>query len=155
MQRDLLTDKREWTMQRNCSLSPRQMAVAYVVLCLLSFSVATFFVLHGAWPVLVFSVLEMSAVTAAFLCHARHVADHEHIVLAQGCLTVETVLAGKMQQVQLEPYWTRVVMPRRGRDLIVLEARGVKVTVGGFVNEVRRAQFAEELRQELRGGLFG
>lgn len=154
MQRDLLTDKREWTMQRNCSLSPRQMAVAYGMLCLLSFLVATFFLLHGAWPVLMFTALELSGVTAAFLCHARHVADHEYIVLAQGCLTVETVLAGKVRQVQLKPYWTRVVMPRRARDLIVLESRGVKVTVGGFVNEARRVRFAEELRRELRGGLF-
>lgn len=154
MQRDLLTDKREWTMRRNCSLSPRQMALAYAALCAMSLSVATVAMLGGAWPVLAFSLIEISAVTAAFLCHARHVADQEHVVLAQGSLMVETVLGGKVRRVQLESCWTRVEMPRRARDLIVLEARGVTVTVGGFVNEAARARFAQELRQELRGGLF-
>lgn len=155
MQRDLLADKRVWTMRHNCSLSPRQMALAYALLCALSLAVATAAMLGGAWPVLAFSLLEILAVTAAFLCHARHVADREHVELVPGCLAVETVIAGKVRRVQLEPCRTRVVLPRRAGDLILLEARGVTVAVGGYLNAARRLQFARELRQELRGGLFG
>jgi uncharacterized membrane protein len=153
-QHELPVVRQEWLLKRNCSLTPRQLGIAYAALCVLSFSVATMFALHGAWLVLGFSFLEMGAVAWAFFHYARHATDHEHIALIEGCLLIERIEAGKVQQTRLDPYWTRIGLPDHRQDLINLEARGVKVEVGRFVTVAKRRRVAQELRQELRRSPF-
>jgi uncharacterized membrane protein len=145
--------QREWTLQRNCSLSPRQVALAYAVLCSFSLTVSlALFVLHGIWVVLAFSLLELALVGLALIVYARHALDREHILLADTFLVVERVQADRREQARLDPLWTRVLAPdERRRALIRLESRGVKVEVGRFVTEGRRRQVERELRQALRG----
>lgn len=133
-------------------MSPRQLGIAYLVLCAVSFSVAATFTIAGAWYVLAFAVLEMVAVAIAFLCYARHATDHEHIALVDGYLVVEKVLGGQTEQIRLEPCWTRIALPRRTQDLIGLEAKGVKIEVGRFVTGTKRRQVAKEIREELLSG---
>jgi uncharacterized membrane protein len=146
----------ECTLQRNCSMTPRQVARAYGVLCTLSLAVALAFFLHGVWIVLAFSLLELGCVGLALLLYARHALDRERIALSSDCLLVECVQAEVHSQALLDPLWTRVLSaadatpgtPRR--HLITLESRGVRVEVGRFVNEAQRRQVARELRLALR-----
>ncbi|MGE8491057.1 MAG: DUF2244 domain-containing protein, partial [Paraburkholderia nemoris] len=53
---DLLADSepvlKDWTMKRNCSISPRQFVCFYVSLALFSLAIAFMLVLVGAWLVL-------------------------------------------------------------------------------------------------------
>ncbi len=140
----------EWHLPRNCSLSPRDSARVYGALCALMLAVGAAFALHGIWMVLLFALLTMAALVLALLHYARHATDCEHICLSDGCLLVERIECGRRQQIRLDPYWTRIALPSRRRALIVLEARGVKVEVGGFVSEPVRAQVATELRRALR-----
>ncbi|TFW28887.1 DUF2244 domain-containing protein [Massilia horti] len=143
--------KREWILKRNCSLTPRQMGMAYALLCSGALGIALFFVLQGIWVVFGFALIELAGITCALLHYARHALDHEHIALTDGCLLIERVLAGRRQQVRLDPAWTRIALPEpKRRALIGLESRGVKVEVGSFVTEAIRQQVAEELRHELR-----
>ena len=146
--------KHEWLLKRNCSLSPRQVAVAYGLLCLCAFAIAGVFALHGFWFVLAFALLEMAAVAGALLHYARHATDHEHIALSEGCLLIERVLAGELSQVRLDPCWTRIALPGHQHALIRLESRGVKVEIGGFVSEEVRQEIGEELRRELRSSSY-
>lgn len=148
MQRDI--NKREWLLRRNCSLTPRQTVLAYAVLCALSFSVAGVFLVHGVWQVLVFTSLEIAAVTVAFILYARHAADYEHIVLTAGCLLVEQVQAGRVMQTVLEPYWTTVAMPGGYGELVGLEAKGVTLKIGAYALDPQRRQLARELQQALQ-----
>jgi uncharacterized membrane protein len=146
----------ECTLQRNCSMTPRQVARAYAVLCTFSLAVALAFFLHGVWIVLAFSVLELACVGLALLLYARHALDRERIALSSDCLLVECVQAEVRSQARLDPLWTRVLTsadavpggPRRA--LITLESRGVRVEVGRFVNDAQRRQVARELRLALR-----
>jgi uncharacterized membrane protein len=142
--------KREWLLRRNCSLTPRQLATAYLLLCSGSFSIAIVFVLAGIWFVLAFALVEMLAVGAALLHYARHARDHEHIALSDRCLLVERVLGERLEQVRLDPCFIRIAMPGQRRDLIGIESRGTTVEVGAFVTIERRQQVARELRRELR-----
>ena len=73
-----------WILKRNCSLTPRQSAAAYALLCTGSFGVALFFLLQGYWIVLAFSLVEMAAVGWALLHYARHALDVERIALTDG-----------------------------------------------------------------------
>lgn len=147
--------KREWYLKRNCSLTPRQLAYAYLVLCAGAFGIALVFALQGIWFVLAFALLEMAGIAAALLHYARHALDHEHIALTERCLLIERVRAGRVEKVRLDPHWTRVALPDcRRRPLIGLESRGVKVEVGSFVADPIRQRVAQELRHELRNTSF-
>jgi uncharacterized membrane protein len=143
---------REWHLRRNCSLTPRQVALAYAVLCCGSLAVAIGFLLHGIWMVLAFTLVEIGVVGLALLVYARHALDHERIALTDACLLVESVHADQRRTARLDPLWTRVSVRERGRHALVrLESRGVAVEIGRFVDDARRRQVARELRAALRG----
>ncbi|MRV76275.1 DUF2244 domain-containing protein [Duganella sp. FT92W] len=147
MQRDI--EKREWLLRRNCSLTPRQTVTAYAALCALSLGVALVFLLQGVWQVLVFTAIELAAVTTAFILYARHASDYEHIVLTAGCLLVERVSAGRASQTVLEPYFTRVAKPDSPRSLVLLEAKGTSLEVGVYAPDAQRRRLAQELQDAL------
>ena len=143
----------EWRLARNCSLSPRQVARAYALLCCASGAVAVAFLLRGVWIILAFSFCELALVGLALLVYARHALDHERIALSDSALVVECVEAGEHRQSCLDPLRTRVLEHggTKGRHaLLRLESRGVQVEVGRFVTEARRRQVAAELRAALR-----
>jgi uncharacterized membrane protein len=143
---------RQWTLQRNCSLSPRQVALAYALLCSGALTVGIGFLLHGVWQVLAFTLPELSLVGLALLLYARHALDREFIVLSAGGLTIDCVSANRHHIIRLDPLWVRVSLPDRpSRALLRLESRGVRVEIGRFVTEARRRQVARELRLALRG----
>jgi len=140
-----------WILKRNCSLTPRQSAAAYLLLCTASFGIALFFLLQGFWIVLAFTVLEMAAVGWALLHYARHALDVERIALTDRSLVVERIDAGRHSQFRLDPGHTRVApfLPRR-RKLILLEAPGTCIEVGSYVSEPIRQQVAQELARAMR-----
>ncbi|MDM5177873.1 DUF2244 domain-containing protein [Massilia sp. DJPM01] len=140
----------EWLLKKNCSMSPRQVGVAYGLLCLFLLVIGLAFAAHGAWPVLVFALLDIGVLAVALLCYARHAGDRERVALGDGCLLVERVEAGRVRSIRLEACWTRIGMPDRRHSLIALESRGVRVEIGAFIAEELREQVAQELRRELR-----
>ncbi|MFB9240495.1 DUF2244 domain-containing protein [Massilia antarctica] len=142
--------QREWLLKKNCSMSPRQVGMAYGLLCLFLLVIGLGFALHGAWFVPVFALLDIGVLATALLCYARHEGDRERIALTDDSMLVERVEAGQVRHIRLEACWTRIVMPDRQRSLIALESRGVRVEIGGFVGEELRGQVAQELRRELR-----
>lgn len=146
--------KQEWLLKKNCSMSPRQVGAAYGALCAFLIVIALAFAVHGAWFVFAFVLLEIGALVAALLYYARHAGDREVVAFSDGGLIVERIEAGKIERIHLEACWTRIAMPDRKRSLIALEARGVKVEIGGFVGEEMRRQVALELRRELRSRAF-
>lgn len=145
-------NKREWLLKRNCSLSPRQFIAALGSLCIAMLVFALPFVLfYGAWLVLIFAMIEIAGLVAAFVHYARHARDREHIVLADGSLLVEYIEADSVRQFRLEPDWIRIVPPKRYGDLIRLQCGGrYAVEIGRFVTVEKRQRLAEELRQALR-----
>lgn len=142
---------RNWILKKNCSISPRQLAKAYLALCSVSFVVAAYFTWHGAWLVMVFALLEMTAVAAAFLYFGRHATDRECIALNDAELIVELVRAEKTQAFRLDPCRTRVELPARRHGLISLRGSAGRVEIGRFLTERKRREFAKELDQELVG----
>ncbi|MBZ2209940.1 DUF2244 domain-containing protein [Massilia soli] len=142
-------------MKRNCSMSPRQVAIAYGTLCLFTFTIASAFAARGMWMVLAYAVLESGGLAVALLYYARHALDHEHIALSDGCLLVERVQAGACEQVRLDPYFTRISLPSRQQRLIRIESRGVSLEVGCYVSDDMRRKVAGELRAQLRASSYG
>lgn len=139
-----------WILKRNCSLTPRQSAGAYALLCTGSFGIAFAFLLQGIWIVLAFALVEMAAVGWALLHYARHALDVERIALTERTLLVERIDAGRRSQFRLDPLRTRIgpPLPRR-RKLILLESPGASVEIGSYVSEPVRQQVAQELARAM------
>jgi uncharacterized membrane protein len=138
-------------LKRNCSLTPRQSALAYAALCGASLTVATVFLLQGVWVVLAFSLLELGAVGWALLHYARHALDVERIALGERTLLVERIDAGRHSQFVFDPARTRIEPPvARKRKLIHLASPATQLDVGSFVSEPIRQQVARELALAMR-----
>ncbi|NUU02637.1 DUF2244 domain-containing protein [Herbaspirillum robiniae] len=142
-------ETREWILKRNCSIAPRQLAWVFAILCAVSLAIALAFTVHGAWTILIFSVIELSAVGIAFLMYARHATDREHVVLEDDCLIVEVTQAGEANLVRLDLRRARIDFPGARQALVGLESSGMRVEVGRFMSEWKRREFARELEREL------
>jgi uncharacterized membrane protein len=66
----------EWTLKRNCSLSPCQFASLLASVALVSLAVASVFAWTGAWWILLFSLVEVAALAAAFFVYAIQSGDY-------------------------------------------------------------------------------
>ena len=121
----------------------------YAGLCSVSLLLAGVFTLQGAWYVLVFAVLELSAVGFAFLCYARHASDREYIVLAGSCLVVEVIESEKSRHYRFDTSKLRVDAPSKGNSLVALVSGPKRIEVGKFLTQFKRRQFALELHQAL------
>lgn len=140
-----------WVLRRNCSVTPRQLGVMYVLLSTLSLVVAGFFWTRGVRMVLLFSVVELLAVAVAFLVYARHAADGEHISLSGGRLVVEQEDAGRLLRVEFSGHAVSVDAPSDHLSLVLVRGGGCSADVGRYVRADLRPVLAQELRQALRG----
>lgn len=143
---------KDWTMKRNCSVSPRQFMCFYASLAVVSITIAVLQLINGAWLVLPFTGIELLVVGCAFAIYARHAVDYERIRLYPNRLVIEQVSADKLSQFEFDPRWVRVEPGATPRDPVRLVSRGQSVAVGLHLPQYRRAQFARELRVWLTRG---
>ena len=140
-----------WVLRRNCAVTPGQLAVVLGSLGTLSLAVAGFFWLQGAVLILPFAVLELLALAAAFLVHARHAADGENIHLSADRLVVEVESAGRVQRSEFPANWVQVAS-RKGHALVELMGGGRSVQVGRYIRPDLRPVLAMEIRRALSRG---
>jgi len=140
----------QWLLRRNRSMTPAQLVVFYVALCVFPVVIAGAFWLHGAPLVLPFASVELLALAAALLLYARHAGDREQMVLAPGRLTVECTLGHHTDHVEFVPAWVRVEPAHGDHSLIELSGQGKRIAVGRFVRPELRRALADELRAALR-----
>jgi uncharacterized membrane protein len=144
-----------WTIKRNCSASPRQLALVFASIVALSFFIGIAFAAFGLWLVLPFVGLELLAVAAAFIGYGRHAADFERIELDAGLVRVERHEGSTVDRAQLAAPWTRVELDEIGvgalrRVRLFMVAHGRRIEVGRHLPEARRRSLAQELKQALR-----
>ena len=141
----------QWFLRRNCSMTPSQLGLVYLSLCIVSLAIGTAFWFHGATYILSFAGAELVMVGAAFLVYARHASDGERILLAGPQLVVELESGGKLQRAEFRREWVRVEPQSGDGSLIELSAQGRSVNVGRFVRPELRPMLAREIRMALRG----
>lgn len=139
-----------WRLRRNCSVTPAQLLLVYLMLCALSLTIGVFFWIQGAPFVTGFAGLEMLVVGWAFVVYARHATDGEWISLQGASLVVERETAGRRERAEFERQWVRVEPVAGEHSLIALSGRGRKMEVGRFVRPELRQVLAGEIRRALR-----
>ncbi len=140
----------QWFLRRNCSITPSQLGLAYLSLCIVSLGISAAFWFHGATYILPFAGVELVMVGAAFLVYARHASDGERIFLTGPQLVVELESGGKLQRAEFQREWVRVEPQAGDGSLIELSAQGRSINVGRFVRPELRPVLAREIRMALR-----
>jgi uncharacterized membrane protein len=148
-----------WLIKRNCSASPRQLALVFGSLVAISFAFGAAFAAHGLWMVLPFVGLELVAVAAAFISYGRRAGDFERIELADGGLVVEQVVGGRRTGWVLDPRQVRVEVEGHSeagsRVRVHLRSPTERIEVGCHLLDARRAQLARALGRALRSAQGG
>ena len=133
----------EWTLKRNCSMSPRQFASLIASLAIVSVGVASIFAYSGAWWILVFAFVEMAALLAAFVVYARHAGDYERIVVTPDAVIIEFNSGTEVVRQQAHPAFARVEYPypaqAAGRRLPDRACPGRQGSGGGPVRSAAQA----------------
>ena len=127
------------TVKRNCSISPRALAVLLALTAGLAFAIGIAFALYGAWPILPFAGLEIAALAAAFYLNGRHAADYERIALEAGLLVVEVRDGERVATHRFNPQWVRLALRSQGREL----------EIGRHLDAPGRERLAQEVRGRL------
>lgn len=142
----------EWVSKRNCALAPAQLAVFFGALATLSLGVAAFWAANGAWVVIPFACIEVTALGVAFLMYGRHAADFDRVVLEPERIRVEAASGSTVRRFECARRSVRIVYDGQRRTLIKLVGRGCEIEVGRFVLDADRADLAKELRATLAWG---
>ena len=140
----------QWSLRRNCSLTPQQLGSAFLFLCTVSMLIAAVFFWQGAPYVAAFAGLELLAVGLAMLIFARHAGDRETLTLVGNLLFVEQCVGPRVELVQLATDWLRVEPAAGQGSLVQISGGGRAVRVGRHLRPELRGAFAQELRQALR-----
>ena len=134
------------------SLSPRGLHWLIGLICALCALTAFRFWLIGAWPVIVFSTIEVGLAVLLLLINASRARASEMILLTDRRLrVVRTNAAGRRQEHTLPPTWLNVALeetPGRAPRLVLL-ARGVREEVGAALGEAERRDLARALGEAL------
>jgi uncharacterized membrane protein len=134
-------------LKRNCSISPRGLALVFATLAALAVVIASAFAVLGAWLILPFAGLEIGLLGAAFLYTARHATDFERIERARERLTVDVSEAERRRRYELDARLARVRL-QGGR--VLLQAPQARLEVGRHLDAASRAGFAAELGRRLQ-----
>lgn len=149
----------EWVSRRNCALTPRQLALLLAAPAGASLLIAVWFASRGAWWVLVFSLVEVLGLVAAYLYYARHAGAYERLLLSPGRLILEFHSGSATTREELDPWLARIEVACAripgfdGEGLVIVSGSGRSVRLGRFVPVTQRPALAAWLRQEVRQAL--
>lgn len=138
----------------NCSLTPRQAAVFFGVVCAGSFAIAGLFAARGLWPVLPFAGLEMAVLGWALSASLKR----------RRCTETITLTASEVEVVRRDPRGDRrIAFPRqwaRARlvtahgwqpSRLLIESHGRSCEVGRLLTEEERRGLHRRLAQLVGG----
>lgn len=141
-----------WMIKRNCSASPRLLALVFASIAAVSFGFGAGFAAFGLWMVLPFVGIEVLAVAAAFFVYSRHAADYQRIEISGDELRVDCVDGATRTHCAWPVVWVRVTEERgeTAAPRVLIGARGERVEIGLHLTARRRLALAAEIRQVLR-----
>ncbi|MBU3594206.1 DUF2244 domain-containing protein [Polynucleobacter sp. 71A-WALBACH] len=138
-----------WKMRRNCALTPGQLLKFYLALVCLSVTVAIGFLLAGVKIILIFTAIELTAVTVGFLIYCRHALDFEEIEISDTRLVVRKFIAYKETVVEFNTRWAKLSRPQEHEKVFSITQTGQSVELGQFLRREQLKNLIAELRPYL------
>ena len=120
------------------------------VSCLAS---GVFFMIAGAWPVMITMGLDVLAIWIAFKLNYRSGRQVEEISVWLHKLSVRKISpSGKVKEFQFNPFWVRFMVDRHrefGVNSMKLHEKGRELELGAFLNPDERNSFANAFSAAL------
>lgn len=121
----------------------------YLSIVCFSLLVAGYFLLFGVWMILVFTSIEILALTIALYVYTRHALDYEKISINDKRLLVERSWGGKVETHEFNTMWTKLERTGTSGRRIALKNSSAHVPIGFFVRLNEQQQFERELESYL------
>jgi uncharacterized membrane protein len=133
------------------SLTPVGVTTLIGAIVFVSLVTGVRFGLLGAWPVAVFSFLEIPLVVVLLALNMRQARASELIMLTTEVLTViQTDPGGRRKQISIPAAWLRIDLHEdRGVPRVILSSHGRHCEVGAFLHERNKVSLFEALRDAL------
>jgi len=133
------------------SLSRKGVATLVAVLCVFTVLIAVRFWFLGAWPVVLFSVIEVPLVVLLLWLNMRRGRVSEMILIdTRDVRVTRTDGAGRRVSFTLPLAWLRVDHDTsRGTSRLLLRSRGIEREVGGFLHDVDREALYHALAEAM------
>jgi len=134
----------------NDSLGKRGRRTAFCLVAGVSLALGAGFVVVGAWPVLPYSLLEITALAVAFACLERRARDWERLTVEGDRVIVERAHGGRVERQEWNRRWVRVetTAGRAGEPgRIRLHGAGRAWEFGATLPAPRRGEVARQLRR--------
>ncbi|CAN5245566.1 hypothetical protein BH09PSE6_BH09PSE6_30330 [soil metagenome] len=142
---------RRWQLHRRVSSTPLGVGLALGALAAATLVIALAFSSIGAWPVLPFAGIEILALAAALVIHARQLGDADLIAIADGRLRVEKRSNGRVEQRCDWPAgWVRIDTEAGVGGTVRLSYGRDRVAVAACLAEPARRRFADELKSAIK-----
>ena len=130
-------------------MTPGQLLKFYLALVCLSVTVATGFLLAGIKIILIFTAIELTAVTIGFLIYCRHALDFEEIEISGTRLVVRKFIAYKETAVEFNTRWAKLSSPQEHEKVFFIAQTGQSVELGQFLRREQLKSLIAELRPYL------
>lgn len=141
--RIILKPNASWTWRANLWLLYTLMGV--------SFTIAIAFLLHGAWLVLPYTTLEMTALFACLYYCVRQCHRQEVITVSEHEVHVERGYRHPEQQWHYHRLWAKFLVkkPRHPwrRVVVSIRSHGEELEIGSFLNDPDKRALVKELKR--------
>lgn len=128
------------------SLGRKGLTVLLCIAAATSLAHAAIFAMAGAWPVLIFFVVELLLLIGAFWLNNRAARAHEIVSVSRTDLSVLKVApSGRSRDFHCNPFWARFDVARHdeiGITAMHISGEGRTTDVGSFLNPDDRESFA-------------
>ncbi len=134
------------------SLSQRGFIVLMVLFGGTCFLMGIFYIIIGAWPVLIFLGFDVLFIYLALKINYKSGKVHEEIILRADSLIIRRFsMHGACQEYQLNPFWTKLHIDRDDEQLatkiMVLHKNKDPLLLGHFLNPDDKTSFAQAFQK--------
>lgn len=140
----------------NCSMSVLGTAYLFMTILLLVLVVALGFASVGAWPVIIYAVATLIALSLGFQHVLSRSGDYEKLVIGGGQLSIKFNVNGQSKTRELNSHWVRVVMedmPDGNCRRLALLAHGKEIYFGRHLCDATKHSVGQLLKARLGAGL--
>ena len=142
-----------WVIRPNCSLTWHGAVYIYTAIFVVCTAVAVIFALHGFWPVLPFTGLELLVLGAGLYLSLQRGEDREVVTLDAETIIVEKGRYKPRERWEFPRAWARVLLERPRiawyPSCLAIGYQGKRVEVGQFLNEMERKSLAKALEESI------
>ena len=133
------------------SISPKtaQMIIAIVgVLCVFA---GLRFIIAGAWPVVIFILFDIIALSFAFYFNFRSARLYEMIHLSKQSMIISRIYPNHQIEIwNLEPYWLRTHIEKsHENDKLQIISHGKQLEIGSFLSPYEKRGLKDTIDQAL------